>query len=63
MQLTEGFIYAAFNGSYEGNPGFQTPVLQAMTVKKVAPTAAGPERYRIILSDGQHVMQCKKFMF
>lgn len=58
--LTAGFIASVFDGTYETNPNFKAPVVQVNSVKKTASTqpnqsaAGATDRYRLVVSDGEH---------
>ncbi|KAJ3149871.1 Replication factor A protein 1 [Geranomyces michiganensis] len=64
-QLTQGFLMAAYEASGQGTTaaGYDSIALQVLNIKKLARNPTGPDqpaqpdRYRLILSDGNHFMQ------
>ena len=64
--LTKNGIAAIF-GDHKNHPSYNAPTVQIVNTKKItgAPATAGgssnnaavPERYRLILSDGEHYCQ------
>lgn len=57
-QLTEGCVSRMLDDS-EKNVDFQ-PICQVLTVKMIKATKEGAsDRYRLILSDGEHYAQCE----
>ena len=64
--LTKHGIAAIF-GDHKNHPAYNAPVVQIVNTKKITGTPTGaaapnggsavPERYRLILSDGEHYCQ------
>lgn len=56
--LTIGAVSAINGPDPASNPSGQNPILQVLQVKKATTSSNGvPDRYRMVLSDGQHYMQ------
>jgi Replication factor-A protein 1, N-terminal domain len=58
--LVPGIIRTLHEGDVSPIPGHETPILQVLAVKKLAATNAAvtnTERWRIVLSDGEHFIQ------
>lgn len=46
-----------FNDPDKAAKQFPVPVMQCLQVKQMAPSAQGGDRYRLVMSDGQHYVQ------
>jgi replication factor A1 len=46
-----------FNDPDKASKLFPVPVLQCLQVKQMAPSAQGGDRFRLVMSDGQHYVQ------
>jgi replication factor A1 len=56
--LTPGVIRAIHDSEVQPVPGYENPILQVLAVKKINSTApTGTERWRVVLSDGNHFIQ------
>ncbi|KAI8725264.1 Replication protein A subunit [Fusarium sp. LHS14.1] len=55
--LSRGALDVIFNDPNKAAKLFPVPVLQCLQVKQMAPSAQGGERYRLVMSDGQHYVQ------
>ncbi|KOS20078.1 Replication factor A protein 1 [Escovopsis weberi] len=57
-QLSRGSLDLIFNDLDKAAKVFPVPVMQCLQIKQMAPTAqAAGERYRVVMSDGQHYVQ------
>ncbi|GAA5996274.1 replication factor A subunit protein RFA1 [Rhodotorula paludigena] len=56
MELTTGAIKAMYEGGGDDASAVD-PILQVLSVKKVNSSGQGQDRYRLILSDGEHFAQ------
>ncbi|TNY19811.1 hypothetical protein DMC30DRAFT_417560 [Rhodotorula diobovata] len=55
MQLTQGAVYSMYESADDANS--LEPILQVLSAKKVNAANQGQDRYRLILSDGDHFAQ------
>lgn len=55
-QLTDEFS-TIFNDFENAAKLFPVPVMQCLQIKKMAPSAQGGDRYRLVMSDGKHYVQ------
>lgn len=46
-----------FNDPDKAGKLFPVPVMQCLQVKQMAPSAQGGDRWRLVMSDGQHYVQ------
>lgn len=46
-----------FNDPDKATKQFPVPIMQCLQVKQMAPSAQGGDRYRLVMSDGQHYVQ------
>lgn len=46
-----------FNDPDKAAKQFPIPTMQCLQVKQMAPSAQGGDRYRLVMSDGQHYVQ------
>ena len=46
-----------FNAPDKATKQFPVPIMQCLQVKQMAPSAQGGDRYRLVMSDGQHYVQ------
>ncbi|KAG8158463.1 hypothetical protein KVR01_011585 [Diaporthe batatas] len=58
-QITRGALHAIFNDPARANAQFPVPVLQCLQLKHMDQAkTGGPDRYRVVLSDGDNFVQC-----
>ncbi|RDA91313.1 hypothetical protein CP533_1578 [Ophiocordyceps camponoti-saundersi (nom. inval.)] len=55
--LSRGALDAIFNDADKAARQFPVPVMQCLQIKKMAPSAQGGDRYRLVMSDGVHYVQ------
>ncbi|KAF7544573.1 hypothetical protein G7046_g9758 [Stylonectria norvegica] len=55
--LSRGALDVIFNDPDKASKLFPVPVMQCLQVKQMAPSAQGGDRYRLVMSDGQHYVQ------
>ncbi|SPJ91502.1 probable single-stranded DNA-binding protein 68k chain [Fusarium torulosum] len=55
--LSSGALDVIFNDPEKAAKLFPVPVLQCLQVKQMAPSAQGGDRFRLVMSDGQHYVQ------
>ncbi|KAF5619883.1 replication factor A1 [Fusarium tjaetaba] len=55
--LSRGALDVIFNDPDKASKLFPVPVLQCLQVKQMAPSAQGGDRFRLVMSDGQHYVQ------
>ncbi|KAL6865938.1 Replication factor A protein 1 [Amphichorda felina] len=55
--LSRGSLNIIFNDLDKAQKLFPVPVLQCLQVKQMAPSAQSGERYRLVVSDGEHYVQ------
>ncbi|PFH60253.1 hypothetical protein XA68_11240 [Ophiocordyceps unilateralis] len=55
--LSRGALDAIFNDADRAAKLFPVPVMQCLQVKKMIPSAQGGDRYRLVMSDGDHYVQ------
>ncbi|KAK3181146.1 Replication factor A protein 1 [Lecanicillium sp. MT-2017a] len=55
--LSKGSLDVIFNDPDKAAKLFPVPVMQCLQVKQMAPSAQGGDRYRLVMSDGQHYVQ------
>ncbi|CAM1500729.1 Fc.00g098910.m01.CDS01 [Cosmosporella sp. VM-42] len=55
--LSGGALDVIFNDPDKAPKLFPVPVMQCLQVKQMAPSAQGGDRYRLVMSDGQHYVQ------
>lgn len=55
--LSRGSLDAIFNDTDKAAKLFPVPVMQCLQVKKMMPSAQGGDRYRLVMSDGDHYVQ------
>lgn len=54
---TDYLLSAIFNDAEKAENLFPVPVLQILQVKQMAPSGQAGERWRLVVSDGQHYCQ------
>ncbi|TQV90333.1 hypothetical protein V2A60_004290 [Cordyceps javanica] len=55
--LSKGSLDLIFNDPDKAAKQFPIPTMQCLQVKQMAPSAQGGDRYRLVMSDGQHYVQ------
>ncbi|KAM5352484.1 hypothetical protein ACJ41O_005207 [Fusarium nematophilum] len=55
--LSQGALDVIFNDPDKAGKLFPVPVMQCLQVKQMAPSAQGGDRYRLVMSDGEHYVQ------
>ncbi|KAF4121108.1 replication factor A1 [Geosmithia morbida] len=55
--LSRGALDAIFNDPEKAEKMFPVPVLQCLQVKQMAPSAQAGDRWRLVISDGEHYVQ------
>ncbi|KAF4511929.1 hypothetical protein G6O67_001126 [Ophiocordyceps sinensis] len=55
--LSRGALDVIFNDPDKAGKLFPVPVMQCLQVKQMAPSAQGGDRWRLVMSDGQHYVQ------
>lgn len=55
--LSRGALDAIFNDPEKASKLFSVPVMQCLQIKQMAPSAQGGDRYRLVMSDGDHYVQ------
>lgn len=55
--LSKGALDVIFNDPDRASKLFPVPVMQCLQVKQMAPSAQSGDRYRLVMSDGQHYVQ------
>ncbi|PHH66943.1 hypothetical protein CDD81_5295 [Ophiocordyceps australis] len=55
--ISRGSLDVIFNDPDKAAKLFPVPILQCLQIKQMAPSAQGGDRYRLVMSDGQHYVQ------
>jgi replication factor A1 len=56
--LSRGALDAIFNDPDRAATAFPVPVMQCLQVKQMPPSTTGGDRWRLVLSDSDHYVQC-----
>ncbi|PHH82779.1 hypothetical protein CDD82_4853 [Ophiocordyceps australis] len=55
--ISRGSLDVIFNDADKAAKLFPVPILQCLQIKQMAPSAQGGDRYRLVMSDGEHYVQ------